>query len=62
MAYAIAKRFTRDRETRSDEVRRIHERWSAANVSACRYCGCPLILHDRAYCEQTQAQIAEEEQ
>lgn len=61
MAYAIDKRIVRTSESKADEVARIHKRWTLARVSACRYCGAPMILHDARYCTDTREQIEEED-
>ena len=60
MAYAIDKRFTRTSESKADEVARVHTRWSKAGVSACRYCGAPLVIHSESECRATRAQIEKE--
>ena len=60
MAYAIAKRFSRTSESKSDEVHRIWERWTAHRVSACRYCGAPLVIHSESECRATRREIEQE--
>ncbi len=61
MAYALDKRMHQTRESTSEEVARIHARWTRANVHACRYCGQPMIVHNQAYCERMQSQVEQEE-
>lgn len=60
MAYAIDKRFKAVAESKASEVARIHARWTQGHVSACRYCGAPMILHDPRYCRETREQIEQE--
>ena len=60
MAYAIAKQFTRDSESKADEVTRIHERWTEHGVHACRYCGAPLVIHSESECRATRLEIERE--
>lgn len=63
MSYVIRKPGIPERlapESTSAEVQRIWTRWTRGNVSACRYCGAPMILHSQSECERTQARIEEE--
>lgn len=61
MAYVIDKRITHTSESKADETKRIWTRWTEHGVSACRYCGAPMILHDPSYCRETRVQMSEEE-
>lgn len=60
MAYAIDKRIKRVAESKEAEVSRTHRRWTEAGVSACRYCGAPIIIHSESECRATRLEIERE--